>query len=352
MKKVWNWLNGPCGLEEIIVSRHKNNFDAIRHLAALIVIYVHCTLFVGPVGYAGAFGVPVFFFLSGLLVSQSFEASGTVKNFIWRRLLRIYPAAVVVILICALVMGPIITSLTPGDYFKSPVFFKYISSVFLVQIHFDLPGVFETSPIERSVNACLWTLPLEIKMYVFSLMWGLLKFRNKNAVLIAITLFLIFIGTACPQQAEFFFRTQIHFTNFKIFPYVSAVPMYLLGMLSYSYRGKIVVRPYWFFIGLLLFLPFVGLPFFGYVVHICIAATTLGFTVLNIKWLKKITPNSDFSYGLYIYGYPVEQLLANYAYPHIKGASLFLLIVLITFVLAFLSWNLIEKRALQFKNYI
>jgi len=352
MKKLWNQLNYPYRLDEIILSRDKNNFDTVRHFAALIVIYSHCSLFVGTTQYLGAFGVPLFFFLSGLLVSQSFEASSSVKNFIWRRFLRIYPAAVVAILICALVLGPLLTSYTIGNYFKSPVFWKNISSISLVQIYFDLPGVFEQSPLGRSVNNVLWTLPLEIKMYFFTLVWGLFRFRGKNVVLIVIALFLIFIGANCPKPAQVFLQTQLHLTNFQIFPYITAVPLYLLGMLSYSYRSKIVVRPYWFVVGLLVFLAFVKFPFFSYLVQICIAVITLGFTVLNLKWLKKIAPQSDFSYGLYIYGYPVEQVMVNYAYPYINGFPLFLLILLITFVLAFLSWNFIEKRALQFKNYM
>lgn len=352
MKKLWNQLNYPYRLEEVILSRDRNNFDTVRLLAALIVIYRHCAYFLGAPGYWGAFGVPVFFFLSGLLVSQSFEASGSIKKFVWRRLLRIYPAAVVAILLSAFVMGPLVTSYTPGNYFKSSVFWKYISSVSLIQVYFDLPGVFEQSPLGSAVNAVLWTLPLEIKMYFFTLVWGLFRFRGKNAVLIAITLLLIFIGANYSVQAESFLHTQLHLTNFKIFPYASAVPLYLLGILSYSYRSKIVVRPYWFFVGVVVFLLFVKFSFFSNLVHICIAVITLGFTVLNLTWLKKIAPQSDFSYGLYIYGYPVEQLLVNYAYPYINGFPLFLLILLITFVLAFLSWNFIEKRALQFKNYI
>jgi peptidoglycan/LPS O-acetylase OafA/YrhL len=351
MKNIWNWLNKPHRLEEIIINRDKNNFDIIRHLAALIVIYQHC-YFLNPSWYCRAFGVPVFFFLSGLLVSQSFEASSSAKNFVWKRFLRIYPAAIVVILICALVMGPLITAFTPDDYFKSGILWKYISSIALLRVYFDLPGVFQHSPLDTSVNISLWTLPLEIKMYLFTLVWGLIKLKNKNAVLAIITLILIFIGLNFSDPIDTFSQQQLHFTNFKVSAYTSLGCLYLTGTLCYWYRHRIVVRPYWLFVGAFLFLLFARFTFYGYLFDICIVMITLGFSVLDFKWLRKITQKTDLSYGLYIYGFPVEQLFINYVYPYVNGFVLFVLIVSTTFFLAFLSWNIIEKRPLQFKLLI
>ncbi len=352
MKQLWNWLNTPFRLEEVITNRNRNNFDVIRHFAALTVIYMHCALFSGASEVWGAFGVPVFFFLSGLLVSQSFETSSSVKNFLWRRFLRIYPAAVVVILVCALVMGPMVTVFTYRDYFTSPVFWKNISSVFLVRIYFDLPGVFQHSLLGTPVNSCLWTLPLEIKMYLFTLAWGLIGFRKKNLLLALVVLLLIIIGANCSVQVQAFLRQKLYLASFKIAPYTSVVPLYLLGMLSYSYRKKIVVKPYWFFVALLLLLLLKNFSFFSYLFHSCIAVITLGFAVFTVKWLPKTALPFDFSYGLYLYGFPVEQLFLHYAYPSINGFSLFLLVVLTTLILAFLSWHFVEKRALQFRNYV
>jgi peptidoglycan/LPS O-acetylase OafA/YrhL len=144
-----------------MADRSANNFDALRLLAAWLVLFSHCYPLVGadrPDPYAaaigidtlGGVGVTIFFTLSGYLVAESFSRSTNVFDFIWRRLRRIYPALVACVLVCALLLGPLVTRLSFGEYFSSPLFSVYLQTMSAWSIRFALPGVFENTPVSWS----------------------------------------------------------------------------------------------------------------------------------------------------------------------------------------------------------
>ena len=112
---------------------HANNFDFMRLVAALTVIFSHSFLIAEgtqsreplvwlshnqcPLGLVGVF---VFFVISGYLVTESFCRAPKPGGFVLRRTMRIYPGLVVNGLVCAFVLGPIVTSLPLSAYFAHP----------------------------------------------------------------------------------------------------------------------------------------------------------------------------------------------------------------------------------------
>ncbi len=105
--------------------------------------------------------LPMFFCLSGFLVAGSLLRSKTLISFLGLRVIRIYPALAVEVLISAIILGPIFTSFGLYAYFSDPVFWRYLLNV-TGHIHYILPGVFESNPFPETVNAQLWTVPWEL----------------------------------------------------------------------------------------------------------------------------------------------------------------------------------------------
>src|SRR5579864_2909562 len=120
-------------------TRHANNFDFLRLVAAVIVIYSHSYLIAygsqrsEPLVWAtgnqctlGLVGVFVFFIISGYLVTESYCRSPAPGRFAVRRVLRIYPGLVLNVLVCALLVGPMISTLPLGAYFTSAALRQFL----------------------------------------------------------------------------------------------------------------------------------------------------------------------------------------------------------------------------------
>jgi len=295
-------------------------------------------------------GLPVFFFISGLLVSQSFEKSVSWKNYLWKRFLRVYPAAWLSILFCAFVLGQILTTWSIKDYFSNILFYQFLISLSLFQIKYLLPGVFEHSLMGHpSINSSLWTIALELKLYLLVLAWGILKTRYKNFIL-----FLIMIATLIAAQ---FFPNETEITLSKIFHrhvlmfgYLNFGVLFLAGMFCNIYKKKIIIKPWWVvIIGVLLVLMY--LRNMIVVTFLLVPLLTLFCATFQVAFLKKFTPKADMSYGIYVFAFPIQQVVANYIKPQ-STWSFFILSVLFILPFAIFSWYVIEKKALQFKDRI
>ena len=141
--------------------------------------------------------IPMFFALSGFLVTGSAERVKALKPFLAFRLLRILPALTVEVVLSALLLGPIFTTVTLNDYFRDQSFFQYFGNIFGI-VKFELPGVFVENPVSGIVNRNLWTLPSEFYCYIISaaLIAGGLFFKgNILLVIMALITFLLIFGS-------------------------------------------------------------------------------------------------------------------------------------------------------------
>ncbi|ELW9531216.1 acyltransferase [Burkholderia cenocepacia] len=170
--------------------QHKNNFDFLRLLAAFAVLYSHQHALVGlpepTLGLPdslGAFGVSIFFSISGYLIAQSWERDPNLLRFATKRVLRIWPALLVVTVLAAFVLGPIVSDLPVATYFQDPLVWKYLDNLRL-RMTFQLPGVFTTNPFPNSVNGSTWTIPVEVRWYVYLSIAGALGLLRKRLVVL------------------------------------------------------------------------------------------------------------------------------------------------------------------------
>ena len=169
-----------------------NVFDVLRLAAAMAVLLSHCYPLTGreePVARVvgetlGDLGVSVFFAISGFLVARSGAHSPGLRPFAAKRALRLLPALIVCVWLLALVLGPLLTTLSPGDYLTTPQTLIYpLRSSVLITFAGRLPGVFEHNPFIGAVDGSLWTLPLEACCYVMVAVLGVLALLHRRALL-------------------------------------------------------------------------------------------------------------------------------------------------------------------------
>ncbi len=333
------------------VDRH-NNFDALRLVAAVSVIFSHAFLIgedrldieplmrlTGGQTVLGTVGVFVFFTISGFLVSASFEATGSAPRFLVKRALRIYPGLLVCLLVTALILGPLVSDLPATAYFRKPGIFGYVASNFVMVMPANtLPGVvFSGYTAGAVVDGPLWTLPCEVLMYLVLCALGVLRRLDLRVMLalVSIGLVCIWLDTA---SSDYFIGGALWLMPF----FAAGMALYRLRA-SGLFRGRVALAA---LLGLLASVPlhaFILLfPIFGsyLVIYLALERRLPVFPAARF---------GDLSYGLYIYGWPVEQVLVRLDGGAMAWQKLFALAFPIAAIIAFLSWHLVEARALRLK---
>lgn len=335
-----------------------NNFTLMRLLAALGVLFFHCfALSIGPnvadayhpifkdfVLAVGRFAVDMFFVISGFLVTASYVNKADLMAFIEARILRVFPALIVVNLFCILVVGALATS-EPLIYYltssETISFFK--QNVFLLGgIQLNLPGVFTSNPYPIHVNGSLWTLPIELMMYFWVALLGVCSVLQSVRVS---NLFCILIALLYAQapEGQFFIVNEVHHARVAF--------LFLLGGFFYINR-KIIPLSFSCLAGLgggvYLAAQFeyyfvLQSVFFTYLVLICAFHPLLRLPTLD-RW-------GDISYGVYIYAFPVQQLIAHFL-SGIMPMQMLALALPTTCMLAIMSWYFIEQPALKMKGRV
>ena len=336
-----------------------NNFDFIRFIAASMVIYSHAfPLSRGNDGELlkditngqwsfGSLAVAVFFVISGFLISQSYDRKNQPLNFIKARILRIFPGLIVVILLSALVLGPCVTTLPVGEYFRNPITWQYLKSILLFPLYWNLPGCFENNFYSPSVNGSLWTIPFEVFFYGVVLILGILGLLRRRKVTLT-----CYIGFLLLEMFKYqLFPVEGHIFTFPRYSFVELGLYYFAGMVIYAYRDSIPLNRNYAMISIAaLVICILGgkytIPFsiFG------------SYLIMYLAFSEKVKLHNfsrygDFSYGVYIYGFPVQQAVTN-AYggsmnPYINMAWSYP----VTIVLAIMSWHLVEKPCMRLKKY-
>lgn len=329
----------------------ENNFDFLRFAAASLVLLVHSYPLTGrrpdePIelltGYenGGSFAVAVFFVISGYLITASWLNSSSARSFLIKRALRILPALILAVLLAALVIGPLVTDLSFSNYFSSPLTWTYLQNILLVT-QYELPGVFTANTYPGVVNGSLWTLPLEVMMYIGVVVMGLTGILNRR---------LIFLPLAAFAIAHFWLRERLGIDSFLVENIFKLGLFYYTGSALYLYRDSI--------------------PWRGWIAGILVAALVLSFheaagpfvyvvalpylviylAYAPIPLISRFGKYGDFSYGMYIYAFPFQQLTVYLLGHEIGVLRLTLIAAVPTLILAVLSWHLIEAPAMKLKQ--
>ena len=197
----------PIFISELL-KRENNNLDVFRIVAACLVIVGHSYVLFPSVGeediirqftgftYSGSLAVKIFFFISGMVVTNSIITSSSFVHFTISRFFRIFPALIFLCLITVFLIGPIVSNLNSSDYFSSELPYRYLKNIFL-KTEYALPGVFTSNNYPNAVNGSLRTLPYEVGCYLFLLgifCIGVLKNRRVVGIIFAIVSYAIFFN--------------------------------------------------------------------------------------------------------------------------------------------------------------
>jgi peptidoglycan/LPS O-acetylase OafA/YrhL len=329
-----------------------NNFNLVRFVAATTVILFHSyaltdnhkddPLFrlTGGVADGGYLAVMVFFVVSGFLVTKSFVRQPSVGAFVAARVLRIYPGLALAALVTVLIAGA--SSAVPWRRFLGdPQTLEYLLvTVSGWDVRDRLPGAFASNPFPHVVNGSLWTLPIELKLYVGCLLAGVCTLLRRPWL----------FNAAFVAGVVLFAR---HPEWFPIRPEIGVVRdfglAFALGALAWVNRDRIVLSP-WLALGAVLLIAFNpwGLgrnPFFVPLV----AYLVLAFALHPRFRFAPFNRVGDYSYGLYVYAFPIQQILVH-AFPGSRPVGLFIAAFAATAVLAVLSWHLVERPMLGLKS--
>ena len=287
-----------------------------------------------PLGLVGVF---VFFTISGYLVTGSWLSTGSAWRFALKRCLRILPGLWVNLLVVGLVLGPAVSTLPFSAYLASPRLAEFFgNNLAFSAVDTPLPGVlFADSPTGLVVNGALWTLRYEMLMYAMVLLLGVAR-----VLWLWVCLALVAAGVAgilfeVPLTPYGDFGEWAWLVGF----FATGMALRLAGPRWLDLRLALVAA-----IGLVasvelrLFIPL--FPVFGSYLTIYLAER-------HVRRLDVLGRAGDLSYGLYIYGWPIEQAVVWATGGKAAWWQVFLLSMAAALPVAFLSWHGVEKRALR-----
>lgn len=328
-----------------------NNLNIIRALAASAVLVSHAypiTLgskavepletFAGSGNTLGHMAVLIFFAISGFRISASFDRTHTVRAFTLARAARLFPGLAASVLLVALVMGPLVTTIPPQDYMTDPDTWSFIvKNITTIRVQYALPGVFETNPYP-SVEGSIWTLMYEIACYIcvgFAGYIGLMARRSIATpvilVYLAVTIAFAASGSTKFYQLAQFFRLSQPFA---------------LGALAYLWRDRLPLSLVALaaMVALLFVLPH-GLGYSFYLV-VVLTYGALVLAVIPGGAIRAYNRIGDYSYGIYVYAFPLQGLMVWLAGSQTPMQNM-LTAFPATLLLSVLSWHLIEKPVLD-----
>ncbi len=323
-----------------------NHFNLIRMIAATGVLVSHAYPLSLGTGAAeplqrwlngmslGTVCVYVFFAISGFFIAKSFDRSPSLERFLRARALRLYPALAVVLVLTVLFSGLFLTAAPAGEFWKAvPEYIIRNLSLFALQ--FELPGVFETNPYGPGINGSLWTLFHEVVCYTGVFLVGLLGLLRSPkafaALLIAFVILQPFALTfALPGKLTAFLKLALPFA---------------IGTAFYVWRNFIPLR---LSVGLVLAALTVlthATPLFQMIFVIALSYWVFLIGLAEVPPLLAYNRLGDYSYGIYIYAFPFQQLVAFWGVtlPFTNMALAFPL----TLAMAVLSWHVVEEPALS-----
>lgn len=327
---------------------HHNNLTALRWLAAGLVLYGHSFVFLGLpeprfMGWVslGPLGVYIFFAISGFLVAQSWGSDPHPVRFLLRRILRIFPGLIVCTVLSVFVLGPFLTSLPLSNYFFHIHTREYFTNIALY-ITYYLPGVFETNRIANAVNGSLWSLPVEFSMYLVLALFGILRIPRIGWLAAALGLMTLskFWAMQWPDQL-IAYRTDVR-------QVVICGVYFWVGAAFFSYKISKMFSTTSIFGAVIIWLSLSRWPeFFVMASWVILPFLALAFGLASSPWLSRLA-KYDYSYGIYIYAFPIQQTVAKF-WPHMPIGLYLATTGVSTLVLAALSWHWIESPALKLK---
>lgn len=331
-----------------------NRFTPIRIALASLVIVEHVLVVAMGTGSQvlvslhgwspGYLAVNGFFILSGFLIAFSLERRRDLFRFWLARALRLWPALIVLAAAAVLIMGPVATDLSPGAYWQDPQTWLFIPNiVFFADTSGGPAGVFADNPAPGEFSASLWTLRYEVLAYAAAalLFFTRVFWKPLWIIMASITMSVlaVYIATRLPEAPALLVEgTRL------------AAP-FLLGVVAYKLRRSIPLT----LMPLAVLLPMAwllgGHPAAQIPWNLALANLILWVGLVRLDQVPTGAGLPDWSYGLYIWHYPLLQLVWHWGWAT-SPLQLAMIGIPITAAVAALSWHFVEKPTLGLQGRV
>lgn len=325
--------------------RRKNNFDLLRLIFASIVVLFHCSDLSFDPAYAwipklisATLAVQGFFTMSGFLIIRSYDRDSQLWSYLEKRARRIFPAYWAA-LVFTLLIGAVFSILPLRSFVGSSSTWKYICSNLLL-VNFlnpTLPGLFTSNPVMQSVNGALWTIKVEVAFYLIVplIVVGCRKW-GRWQVLCGIFLLSVFYRNVC----DHFHRPKLEIQL------PGQLCFFIVGALVYYYYEYFDRHRRWMWFSAII----------CYVASIVVGGSVLRAlgVALGVMCIALLFPSigqpakhGDFSYGIYVFHFPIIQLFISLGLVHFHPQIALGVILVCVGAIAFASWKFVEEPCLK-----
>jgi len=348
--------------ERIKLSVGENNFDFLRFLFASLVVLSHSypigtgnedreplALFTNHQLTFGSLAVDCFFIISGFLISHSWVSRPQPRLFLEKRVRRIYPGFVAAVLIGAFVVTPLFS--TAGSAGITADFLLEFAGRTLRLLQATPGPAFQTNPASGTINGSLWSISYEFWCYIGVMACGVAGLLRRPRLLAT-----ALIGAMLVSFAFAWFQLTIgggvlgRVLGYPPF-WARLLPYFLVGMAFHAYRDRLRLTTRGAALCAVIFVAASFVPYaMIFALPVLAAYLIFWFAFLPLKPLHRFAKHGDFSYGIYLYSFPILQIIVFWRGTAMDPLALFAIAWPVSIAVAAISWHVLERRWLRAKG--
>ena len=348
----------PARLEAGAAVNRDNNFAILHFIGALMVVYGHQWALLGgsPPAWLGnsvsTLGVKMIFVITGFLITQSYLRERSFARYMLRRLIRIYPALIFCVVGTTVLLSAVST-LPLQTYFRWS--WQYVVYNLLLNPRYALPGVFETNIYPNAVNGSLWTMPVEVSMYVvvglglaLLLVCGSRSGDGRTLGRLGGAVYALFVLLVCAADLWNKCSGRVRVIGFWGTDWIAALdvaPYILIGSLYCVLDLKRLCNLQVALV-LLILASCVSLPYPEFATMLVVPYFVLSFAFAGRPVFRNWFRSNNIAYGVYLWGFPLQQLALYLLRARAVTASpnrMFLISLVPIVLAAWISHRLVER---------
>jgi peptidoglycan/LPS O-acetylase OafA/YrhL len=336
----------------------QNGFGALRLFFASLVIVSHTPQMIDGdhsrepmtalfgTSSLGELAVDGFFLISGFLITASFIAGPS--TYLWKRVLRIYPAFLICFGLCVLVVAPLggaaLQALGAMDWLK-------LLGQMLILKPPEVDGAFAGLAIP-ALNGPMWTIAYEFRCYLLAAVLGLLGLYRHPRVFLGLTVALLLTHVAFnlqyPREVVALWRPTVPVLG-QLEHTIRLTAAFAVGacfrLFPVGYTGRRAA------ICALALVPALFVSWLASPALIVLGGYLVFWTAFKVEWkpLRTINAKDDISYGVYLYAWPIATLILWY-WRDVPMVLLGFLTLVGAILAGTISWQIVEKPALSLKG--
>lgn len=367
---MFNKIKEKINNEEMLINRYdrkSNTFDYIRIIFAVFVILSHAyPIFFGMSAHGpitqnllrtetlGGIAVIGFLLISGFMTTQSIMHSKNNKEFLFKRVLRIFPPLIIMLLITIFVIGPMAYEGDKANYFNESVTNYFTKNVNLLgNTSYTIDGVFTNNPYPAAINGSIWVLKHEFMAYLVLIVCALCGILKDRKYTLGITILLVILYVfGLNAKLNINCLANIGVFN-ELGEFIKILTYFFIGSTVYLYKDKIKMSFKLFVMALIILLFGISINITKYVLIIAMPYILMYLGTIKISSKKDILKKiGDFTYAMFIYAFPIQQLIVYYLKDKINIWQFMGLSVGITAIVSIILTLLVDNNVKKFKKYI